>query len=54
MNAFPILLGALAVIAIGYRYYSAFLVTKVAVLDDLRETPAHRLYDGQNYYPTPK
>lgn len=54
MNAFPILLCALAIIAIGYRYYSAFLVTKVAVLDDLRETPAHRLYDGHNYFPTPK
>ncbi len=54
MNAIPILLGALAVITIGYRYYSAFIVTKVAVLDDLRETPAHRLFDGQNYYPTPK
>jgi carbon starvation protein len=54
MNAFPILLGSLAVISIGYRYYSAFLVTKVAVLDDLRITPAHRMYDGHNYYPTPK
>jgi len=24
------------------------------VLDDSRETPAHTLYDGQNYYPTNK
>jgi carbon starvation protein len=54
MNALPLLLGALAVIAIGYRYYSLFLVTKVAVLDDLRQTPAYRLYDGNNYFPTPK
>lgn len=54
MNALPIILGALAVIAIGYRYYSLFIVTKVAVLDDLRQTPAYRFYDGQNYFPTPK
>jgi carbon starvation protein len=44
----------LCVLAIGYRYYSAFLVAKVAVLEDSRVTPAHRLYDGQNYHPTHK
>src|SRR6185503_20072907 len=36
------------------RYYSAFLAAKVMALDDTRETPAHTLYDGQNYYPTKK
>src|SRR5262245_63959704 len=50
----PILLGVLAVLAIAYRYYSAFLATKVAVLDDARATPAHTLNDGQNYHPTNK
>ena len=45
---------ALCVLAIGYRYYSAFLAAKVAVLDDTRVTPAHRLNDGQNYHPTHK
>src|SRR3989337_2589238 len=45
---------SLCVLAIGYRYYSAFLATKVAVLDDTRLTPAHRLYDGHNYHPTHK
>jgi carbon starvation protein len=44
----------LCVLAIGYRYYSAFLAAKVAVLDDTRVTPAHRLNDGQNYHPTNK
>ncbi len=29
-----------------------FLAAKVAVLDDSRVTPAHKLNDGQNYYPT--
>jgi carbon starvation protein len=54
INAFWLMLGALGVYAIFYRYYSAFLAAKVAVLDDARVTPAHRLNDGQNYHPTNK
>jgi carbon starvation protein len=54
IHALPIILGVLCVYAIGYRYYSAFLAAKVAVLDDTRVTPAHRLNDGQNYHPTHK
>ena len=52
--AMPIILGVLAVLAIAYRYYSAFLAARVAVLDDLRVTPAHRFKDGKNYEPTNK
>src|ERR687883_260428 len=54
MNALPLILFFLAVIAIGYRYYSAFLAAKVMALDDTRTTPAHRFADGQNYVPTNK
>src|SRR4051794_30821176 len=54
LHAMPLLLGALCVLAIAYRYYSAFLAAKVAALDDSRPTPAHRFYDGQNYHPTNK
>jgi carbon starvation protein len=54
MNAFPLLLIALAVMAIAYRYYSAFIAAKVVALDDSRETPAHTYNDGQNYHPTNK
>jgi carbon starvation protein len=54
LRAMPIMLGVLCVLAIAYRYYSAFLAAKVAVLDDSRPTPAHRFYDGQNYHPTNK
>jgi carbon starvation protein len=52
LHAMPVLLGALSILAIAYRYYSAFLAAKVAVLDDKRETPAHLCYDGQNFHPT--
>ncbi|HEX5657974.1 MAG TPA: carbon starvation CstA family protein [Polyangiales bacterium] len=52
MHALPLMLGAICVTAIGYRYYSAFVAAKVLALDDARVTPAHRLNDGQNYVPT--
>src|ERR1700689_739025 len=52
MHAAPWILGALAVLAIGYRYYSAFLAARVLCLDDARVTPAHRLADGQNFHST--
>ena len=42
MHAMPVMLGVLAILAIAYRYYSAFLAAKVAVLDDARLTPAHQ------------
>jgi carbon starvation protein len=54
MNALPIIVGALCVIAISYRYYSAFIAAKVLALDDSRPVPSQTMYDGHNYYPTNK
>ena len=54
MNTFPVILGALCVYAIAYRYYSAFIAAKVLALDDRRTTPAHTFEDGHNYVPSPK
>jgi carbon starvation protein len=54
MNTFPVLLGALCVYAIGYRYYSAFIAAKALALDDRRTTPAHAYADGHNYVVSPK
>lgn len=54
MNAAWWMLGALAVLAIAYRYYSAFLAAEVLCLNDARITPAHRLNDGHNFHPTSK
>ena len=54
MHALYIVLPALCVLAIAYRYYSAFIATKIWVLDDSRQTPAHAKYDGANFYPTSK
>ncbi len=54
LHAMPVMATVLVLLAIAYRYYSTFLAAKVAVLDDNRVTPAHRLNDGQNYHPTNK
>src|SRR5450759_2226636 len=54
MNAMPFVLGAIVVFALAYRFYFSFVAAKVAVMNDLAVTPAHRLYDGQNYYPMNK
>src|ERR1044072_2404493 len=54
MNSLWIVLGSLAAFTLAYRFYGAFLAAKVAVLDDTRATPAHRLKDGVDYHPTNK
>src|SRR5881409_2615735 len=54
MNALPIIVGALCVLTIAYRYYSAFIAAKVLALDDTRPVPSKTMYDGHNYYPTNK
>ncbi len=54
MNTFPVLLAALCVYAIGYRYYSAFIAAKALSLDDRRITPSHAFADGHNYVASPR
>ena len=54
VNAFWLMLGALGVYAIAYRWYGGFIARRVVSLDDRRPTPAHVLNDGQNYHPTNK
>ncbi len=54
MNAAPLIIGVIAFFVLAYRLYFSFIAAKVLTLSDLRTTPAHRLYDGQNYYPMSK
>jgi carbon starvation protein len=54
VNALTLLIIALCVFALAYRYYSVFLTTKVLVLDPKRKTPAYALNDGHDYHPTNK
>ena len=54
MNAMPFVIGALAILALAYRFYFSFICAKVLMLDDSSSMPSHRLFDKQNYYPMPK
>ncbi len=51
MNSFPILVGALCVLALAYRFYSAFIAAKALTLDGRREMPSRLFRDGHNYIP---
>jgi len=54
MNTLPILIVALCIYALGYRYYSAYIAAKALALDDRRTTPAHTFADGHNYVASPR
>jgi len=46
-----LLVAALCVFALAYRYYAAFIATKILVIDKNRKTPAHEMHDGHDYVP---
>jgi carbon starvation protein len=52
VRALYVILPILCILAIAYRYYSAFIAARIMALDDARVTPAHVRNDGQNYHPT--
>ena len=54
VNAVWLVLAAICVYSIAYRFYSLFIGTKVFELDSRRLTPAHRMPDGLDYVPTNK
>ena len=54
INSIWIIIAAVCVYALGYRFYSAFIATKVLVLDASRATPAERFNDGRDFIPTHK
>lgn len=54
MNTLGLIAVSLCVLMLSYRYYAAFLATKVLLLDPERITPAHQFNDGRDYHPTNK
>jgi carbon starvation protein len=54
INSVWFIAAAICVYAIGYRFYSAFIATKVLMLDASRATPAERLNDNRDFVPTNK
>ncbi len=54
INSVWFVTAAACVYALGYRFYSAFLATRVLMLDETRATPAERFNDGRDFVPTPR
>ena len=54
INALWVVVAAVAIYLIGYRYYARFIATQVMQLDGNRATPAIRLNDGLDFVPTNK
>lgn len=54
INALWIVVAAVALYLVAYRYYSLFIATKVMQLDATRATPAVLNNDGLDYVPTNK
>jgi carbon starvation protein len=52
INAMWLVVAAICVYAIGYRFYSAWVVAKVLSADAGRATPALRLNNGRDFMPT--
>lgn len=52
INAMWFITAALCVYAIAYRFYSAWIATKVLLIDETRATPAERLDNGRDFVPT--
>lgn len=54
MNAVTMLLFGLAMLALGYLFYSKFIAEKIYRLDPDFRTPAHEFRDGVDFVPTNK
>jgi len=52
MNSLTLLIAAACCFVLGYRFYSAFLAARVAMVNPDRATPAHEFHDGKDYVPT--
>ena len=54
INALWLIVAALCIYAIGYRFYALWIASTVLVVDKTRATPAERLDNGRDFVPTNK
>ncbi len=54
LNATWFILATVCTYLIAYRFYSAFVASRILALDATRATPAERLDDGRDFVPTNK
>ena len=52
INALWIITAAVCVYLLGYRFYAAWIATRVLMVDASRATPAERLNNGRDFVPT--
>jgi carbon starvation protein len=52
INALWIVVAAICIYTLGYRFYAAWIMAKVLSSDATRATPAERLNNGRDYVPT--
>src|SRR5499427_3722430 len=52
VNAMWMVIAALCIYAIGYRFYGLFIANRVLGVNAARQTPAYRHNDGLDYVPT--
>jgi carbon starvation protein len=52
INALWIITAAVCVYLLGYRFYAAWIATRVLLVDPSRATPAERLNNGRDFLPT--
>lgn len=54
INSIWLVLAAICVYSLAYRYYGKWIAARVMALDDRRATPAERLRNGHDFEPTNK
>jgi carbon starvation protein len=54
INAGWLVIAAVCIYFVAYRFYARFIASNVLCIDDSRSTPAHRRNDGLDYVPTNK
>lgn len=54
INALWIVIAAVCIYLVAYRYYGLFIAKKVLQVDETRMTPSIRHNDGLDYVPTDK
>ena len=54
VNSFWLVIAAVSIYLVGYRFYASWIAAKVMALDNDRATPAERLRNGLDFEPTNK
>ncbi|HEY6927198.1 MAG TPA: carbon starvation CstA family protein [Steroidobacteraceae bacterium] len=54
INSLWIVVAAVCMYVLGYRFYAAWIAAKVYLVDPTRATPAERLNNGRDFVPTQK